>query len=130
MVDNEEYSDVTFIVENQPVYAHRTILAGRCEHFAAMFRSGMRESVEREIPIPNISKVVFLLLMEYLYTDSVKVDLENSVELYMISDLYQLERLRDICSSVVKRNLTFENAPMVLQSSADAHCQTLKEISM
>jgi len=130
MVDEDEYSDITFLVEGQKVNAHRAILAGRCEHFAAMFRSGMRESVEREIAIPNISKTVFLLLMEYLYADSVKVDLEYAVELFMIADLYQLDRLRDICCSVVKRNLTVENAPMLLQSSADVHCQTLKDICM
>jgi len=130
MVDEDEYSDVTFLVEGQKVNAHRAILAGRCEHFAAMFRSGMRESVEREIAIPNITKTVFVLLMEYLYTDSVRVDLEHAVELFMIADLYQLDRLRDICSAVVKRNLTVANAPMLLQSSADVHCQVLKDICM
>lgn len=66
LVNDEEFSDVTFTVEDQPVYAHRAILAQRCEHFAAMFRSGMRESVEKVIPIPNISHAVFLLLMEYM----------------------------------------------------------------
>ena len=29
---------------------------------------------------------------------------------------------------VVKRNLTVENAPMLLRSSTDVHCQTLKDI--
>ena len=38
LVDDEEFSDVTFMVEKGPVYAHRAILAQRCEHFAAMFR--------------------------------------------------------------------------------------------
>merc|ERR1712228_76791 len=69
MVNDDEYSDVTFIVDDRPVHAHRVILAKRCEHFAAMFRSGMRESVEREIRIPNISHHIFVLVMEYLYTD-------------------------------------------------------------
>eukprot|EP00555_Chaetoceros_dichaeta_P002262 CAMPEP_0198252970 /NCGR_PEP_ID=MMETSP1447-20131203/3445_1 /TAXON_ID=420782 /ORGANISM="Chaetoceros dichaeta, Strain CCMP1751" /LENGTH=71 /DNA_ID=CAMNT_0043938431 /DNA_START=85 /DNA_END=296 /DNA_ORIENTATION=+ len=71
MVNEDKYSNITFLVEGQKVNAHLTILAGRCEHFAAMFWSGMRESVEREIATPNISKTVFILLMEYLYTDSV-----------------------------------------------------------
>ena len=67
MVNDEEYSDVTFIVEGQPIYALRAVLAKRCEHFAAMFRSGMRESEAGvEIPIPTISRAVFLLILEYL----------------------------------------------------------------
>ena len=130
MVDDDEYSDVTFMVEDQPVHAHRAILARRCEHFSAMFRSGMRESVEKEIRIPSIPRPVFILLMEYLYTDSVKIELEHAVDLYIAADLYQLERLRDMCCVVVRRNLTGENAPAVLQNAADAHCQVLKEICM
>lgn len=130
MVDDDEYSDVTFLVEDQPIHAHRAILARRCEHFAAMFRSGMRESVEKEIRIPNIPRPVFLLLMEYLYTDSVKIELEHAVDLYIAADLYQLERLRDMCCVVVRRNLTGDNAPAVLQNAADAHCQVLKEVCM
>jgi RCC1 and BTB domain-containing protein len=38
MINDEEFSDVTFLLDDQPVYAHKAILAQRCEHFAAMFR--------------------------------------------------------------------------------------------
>jgi Regulator of chromosome condensation (RCC1) repeat/BTB/POZ domain len=38
LVNDEEFSDVTFIIENQPIFAHRAILAQRCDHFGAMFR--------------------------------------------------------------------------------------------
>ena len=38
LVNDEEFSDVTFLIENEPIYAHRAILAQRCEPFAAMFR--------------------------------------------------------------------------------------------
>jgi len=47
---------------------------------------------------------------------------------FMIADLYQLDRLRDVCCAVLERNLTVENAPMLLQSSMDVLCQTLKDI--
>jgi RCC1 and BTB domain-containing protein len=130
LVNDEEFSDVTFMIENEPVYAHRAILAQRCEHFAAMFRSGMRESLERVIPMPNISKPVFLLLLEYIYTDAVKIELEDAVELYIAADLYRLERLRDMCCTVVRRNLSAENSGPLLQSAADSHCQILKDVCM
>jgi RCC1 and BTB domain-containing protein len=38
LINDEEFSDVTFLLEDQPVYAHKAILAQRCEHFAIMFR--------------------------------------------------------------------------------------------
>jgi len=130
LVNDEEFSDITFMVENAPVHAHRAILAQRCEHFAAMFRSGMRESVERVITIPNMSKHVFLLLMEYIYTDAVKIEVEDAIELYIAADLYHLERLRDMCCTVVRRNMTAENSGPLLQSASEAHCQVLKDVCM
>jgi len=131
MVNDEEYSDVTFIVEGQPIYALRAVLAKRCEHFAAMFRSGMRESEAGvEIPIPTISRAVFLLILEYLYTDSVKIDLDHAVELYIASDLYQISSLRDMCCVIVRRSIGAENATYLLQGAHEAHCHVIKEIAM
>jgi len=130
LVDNDEFSDVVFVLNGEHVHAHKSILAGRCEHFAAMFRCGMRESIEREVEIPNVTKAVFLLLMEYIYTDSVVIDVEHAVDLYILADLYGLERLRSICVTVVKRNLSTDNAPSILQQASDEECQILKDISM
>lgn len=131
LVNDDRFADVTFTVEDQPIYAHRAILAQRCEHFAAMFRNGWKENAERAvIPIPDISRAVFLLLLEYIYTDSVKVELEHAVELYIAADLYQLERLRDMCCTVVRRNLNAENAGPLLQSASEVHCHVLKEACM
>ena len=66
----------------------------------------MRESNERVISIPNVSKRVFLLLLEYIYVDAVKIDVEHAVELYICADLYRMERLREMCCTVVRRNLS------------------------
>jgi len=130
LVDNDQFSDVVFLLDGDRIHAHKAILAARCEHFAAMFRSGMRESIENEIRIENFSKEAFLLLLEYLYTDSALIGIEYSVELYVISDLYQLERLGDMCVAVVKRGLNCENAPPILQTTEDARCDILKDICM
>lgn len=130
LVNDDKFSDVTFIVEDQPIFAHRAILAQRCDHFAAMFRSGFRESTEKEIRIPNIARQVFLLLLEYIYTDSVRVDLEHAIDLFTASDQYQLERLRDMCCTIVCRNLNAENSTMLLQAASESHCQVLKEACM
>jgi len=44
MVNNAQFSDVTFMVENKPFYAHKVIVAQLSEKFRAMFSTGMRES--------------------------------------------------------------------------------------
>jgi RCC1 and BTB domain-containing protein len=130
MVNDEEFSDLTFMIENEPIYAHRAIISKRSDTFAAMFRSGMRESTERVITLPNISKSTFLLLLEYLYTDTVKIRVEDAIELYICADQYQLERLRDMCCDVVRRNLSAENSGPLLQTASEAHCSVLRELCM
>jgi hypothetical protein len=44
IINNPTFSDIIFIVENKPVHAHKAILSAQCEHFRAMFLSGMKES--------------------------------------------------------------------------------------
>lgn len=130
LVNNEEFSDVIFQVEDQPIYAHRAVLVQRSAHFSAMFRSGMREATERKVVIQGVSFSVFLLLMEYIYTDSVEIDPEHAIGLFVVADLYQLDRLKEVCKTIMKRNINCENAAMMLQEASDANCEVLKEICM
>ncbi len=44
MVNNPQFSDVTFMVEGKPFYAHKVIVAQLSEKYRAMFSTGMRES--------------------------------------------------------------------------------------
>ena len=69
-------------------------------------------------------------MLEYIYTDSVKIDVGHAIELYIAADLYHIERLRDMCCTVVRRNLSAENAGPLLQSASGAHCHVLKELCM
>lgn len=129
LVNDDEFADVEFIVEGQSIYAHKAILSQRCEYFGNMFRSGMKESLEGKIRIPDVSRGAFLLLLEYLYVDSIEnLRVDKAVELYMLADLYRLETLRDMCKNVVKRYLNVENSGPLLQEAAEVHCTVLKDI--
>lgn len=74
LLDNSMFSDVTFIVENRRIYAHRCILYARAEYFRNMFDSNMRESNEKEILIPDVTYDVFKAVLEYLYSGSIDDD--------------------------------------------------------
>jgi len=131
MLNNEEFSDVQFRVEGQIIYAHKNVLAARCEHFKAMFSSGMRESVEREILIPDTSFAIFLSLLEFLYTDNVdSLNAEEAILLFSAADLYNLERLKDMAAVVVRRAINDDNAAKLLQVSHDSHASDIKDICL
>ena len=68
--NDEEFADVTFVVQGQRVYGHKMVLSIVSDCFRAMFSAGFRESAEMEIVIPDCSHAAFLAVMEYIYTGS------------------------------------------------------------
>eukprot|EP00752_Nemacystus_decipiens_P017544 g15723.t1 len=130
LLDNQDLSDVTFVVEGTPVYAHKALLAARCPHFRAMFTSGMRESHEQEVVIPHVRLPIFKILLEYIYADSVEVSLEDAVELFIAADLYTLDRLKGLCELAVQKGITAENSAAILHTSDDLRASRLRDICM
>ena len=72
-VNNQTLSDVTFIVDGQPFYAHRIMLLASSDTFRAMFDGGYKEREAQHIEIPNISRPVFEAMMQCIYTGFVEV---------------------------------------------------------
>lgn len=111
LLNNENlFPDVTFIVEGRPVYAHRAILSAQCDQFHAMFMSGMKESRESEIQIPNWSHNAFLAMLEFLYTGSVSnFTADLAIDLIGLADQYTLAALKALCENVLTHNVDCEN---------------------
>lgn len=110
------FSDVKFIVDGKPVYAHRCLLYTRSEYFQNMFRSNMREAMESEIVISEVPYEVFLGVIEFLYSGKVEeMDEKLAMELLKAADMYQIEGLQKICVGKVEDAVTVENAAMVCQ---------------
>ena len=75
LLDNKKYVDVTFVVEGQPVPAHRLILASQSDYFDRLFYGKMREANSSdEIPLPNAPLEAFRLLLEFMYSGCLDYD--------------------------------------------------------
>ena len=76
MVNQRQFSDITFIVEGRPFYGHKVIISQLSEKLVAMFghgssaleAQGFKESSQNEIVIQNVSYLVFEAIMSYLYS--------------------------------------------------------------
>ena len=105
------FHDVTFVVDDERVPAHRVVLASRCEYFRSMFSDGFQESSSSEIQLRDgISAGAFKALLRYLYTDSTEVEDGLLVEMVKVCDQYQVERLRYHCMRRLDADITHENA--------------------
>ena len=87
LLNDETLSDVTFVVGDARIPAHRVILEARSQYFRAMLSSGFREGQEpaykrartsgqeeaADITIGDTTPEAFRALLRYLYTDELRL---------------------------------------------------------
>ena len=65
------------MVENEPLYTNVDVLSSKSDYFKGMFRSNMRENIDRVVTVPDCSKVDFLQVLEYLCLDDFTVNVDH-----------------------------------------------------
>ncbi|XP_033859887.1 BTB/POZ domain-containing protein 19-like isoform X1 [Acipenser ruthenus] len=124
LVNNPDFSDVKFVVgkERQEVFAHRCILACRCEVFHGMFSQQLQSDRPRElmdIPVvlSDVQPEVFLAVIEFLYTNC--VTLNNCIALEVLTSAveYGLDDLRKLCVEFITDSLTVETVCEAMQAA-------------
>jgi hypothetical protein len=119
MVNNPTLSDVTFVVQGREIYAHKLFLI-RCEYFQSLFLGSMMESTLSRIPIAQVTYSIFLSLVEYLYTDHVRIPLSSAMELFEAADLFFIPRLKTMCEKRILQSISVHNAASIFYA-ADMH---------
>mmetsp|Transcript_26022 Transcript_26022/g.29781 ORF Transcript_26022/g.29781 Transcript_26022/m.29781 type:complete len:494 (+) Transcript_26022:40-1521(+) len=110
LVDDSTFSDVTFLIEEKKIHAHKAILSAQCEHFRAMFSSGMKESQETVISIDDWSHSAYHQMIEFLYTGTIHdLSPEQALDVLGLADAYTLGNLKVLCESILTANVSTEN---------------------
>lgn len=108
---SDEFSDVTLVVGRKKFPAHKAILATASNYFQRMFYGGAwREGAGEEVELQEEPdcKEEFEMFLRYFYSGSVDVTRETVKPILTLADKYDVEGLREICSSFVL-NLLAEN---------------------
>jgi len=133
LLHNPVFADVTFIVDGQHVRATRAHLAARCEHFRALFYGGMREASAADEPIvlSDIAHPVFLLLLEYIYTDQVgDISSDLAVHLLIAAERFLLDRLKALCEDIIRKSISIDNVVQIIMTAKAHRADGLKDICM
>lgn len=117
MFNNEILSDVHFLVGRGPnvqrVPAHKFVLSVGSAVFDAMFNGGMATSAS-EVDLPDVEPVAFLSLLRFLYTDEVQIGPESVMTTLYTAKKYAVPSLETACVEFLKKNLSADNAFMLL----------------
>ncbi|KAJ0620977.1 putative chromatin remodeling & transcription regulator BTB-POZ family [Helianthus annuus] len=125
-VNNPTLSDVTFLIEGKRFYAHRICLLASSDAFRAMFDGGYKEKDAKDIEIPNIRWDVFELMMRYIYTGSVDVNLEIAQDLLRAADQYLLEGLKRLCEYTIAQDIRIDNVSVMYDLSEAFNAVSLR----
>jgi hypothetical protein len=133
--NDEEFADVTFIVQGRKVFGHKMVLSIVSECFRAMFTNGFRESDEMEIEIPDCTYASFIAVMEYIYTGTLPnnvLDVMHSssvneqprhfrdrnlvrlVEILELADRFFLDHLKQVCESKLRHAVNVDTVEYLL----------------
>ncbi|XP_022535358.2 ankyrin repeat and BTB/POZ domain-containing protein BTBD11-B [Astyanax mexicanus] len=109
-LNNKEMSDVTFLVEGKPFYAHKVLLFTASSRFKSLL-ANRPPSENTCIEISNVKYNVFLLVMQYLYyggTDALHIRNTEVMDLLSAAKFFQLEALQRHCEIICSKNINTE----------------------
>lgn len=136
--NDEEFSDVTFLVEDRKIYAHKMVLSMVSNYFRTMFTSGFRESASGEVEISDVPYDAFLAVVEYIYTgglpnfDDTRIDssarLGRVVDILELSNRFCLNHLKETCETELQSAVNADSVEYLLQVAQDTYSVQLQLI--
>ncbi|GAA6091116.1 BTB/POZ domain-containing protein 9 isoform X1 [Tachysurus ichikawai] len=131
LVPAEEYSDVTFVVEEKRFPAHRVILAARCQYFRALLYGGMRESQpQAEVRLEDTRAEAFSMLLRYLYTGRANLSEakeETLLDFLGLAHRYGLQPLEASTCDYLRTLLNAQNVSLIFDVASLYHLSSLAE---
>ena len=125
--NSDEMSDINVIVEGHSFPCHRLILATMSPYFKSMFMSGFRETNQKEIEIPEVSRIAFEQLKSFMYTGKCVITPANAMELLNGAAVFQLTGLQEDCERILADDIDTENCLDMFKFSRAYNCKILLE---
>ncbi|BFZ20955.1 hypothetical protein BsWGS_23995 [Bradybaena similaris] len=106
---NQQLCDIVLCVGGAKFSAHRVVLAGCSPYLRAMFTNGMLESEQQFVELHGIEAPTMGLLLDFMYTCSIEVTVDNVQAVMQGASMLGLQALRTMCSHFLQNQLTASN---------------------
>lgn len=124
LFSNKESCDTVLLVKDKEFKVHRALLIARSPVFAAMFRHNTAEKQTGTVIINDCDPDSFEAFLEYMYSGKLEdIAFNNVINLYKISDKYNVPELKLFCTNYLQLNLTLQNVCEVV-TFADEYNET------
>ncbi|KAJ6931825.1 hypothetical protein NC652_015110 [Populus alba x Populus x berolinensis] len=86
-----------------------------------------QERNAKDVEIPNIRWDVFELMMRFIYTGSVEVNINIAQDLLRAADQYLLDGLKRLCECTIAQDIFCENVSLMHELSEGFNAMSLRE---
>ncbi|EDV99564.1 leucine-zipper-like transcriptional regulator 1 homolog [Drosophila grimshawi] len=130
----KDFCDISLILEDHVIPAHKSVLSSRCTYFQGMFRSFMPPDNTVNIQIGEISPSLeaFHSLLRYIYYGETKMPPQDALYLFQAPCFYGLSnnRLHAFCKYSLEHNITSENVLQTLEASDITKIYDIKDYAL
>lgn len=136
-----EYADVVLRTDDRRLFqAHRAILCCRAESnrslaarslaacssfFRALFTNGMNETNDRTVDIHGVQGDIMELILDYIYTNELKLDESNILRVLPAANQLQVLGLFSTCEDYLNERLSPENV-LGIREFAAFFCESVR----
>ncbi|XP_046992930.1 kelch-like protein 28 isoform X1 [Schistocerca americana] len=117
---SKELCDITLIVENEEIRAHKIVLAASSLYFRTMFCGSLMESHQEKIVLHDIELPTFQEIIHFMYTGQIKISEENIYSVISMADFLQIPALSHPCCQYLQTSLCVDNCLSVYQTAIDS----------
>ncbi|XP_052267114.1 BTB/POZ domain-containing protein 17-like isoform X2 [Dreissena polymorpha] len=99
LCNNEKLSDVTLVVGGKKYYAHKIKLVTSSDVFETMLTGEWKDSNKKELELVEepMCVNVFPRFLQFLYSCNIKLNMENSLPVFVLADKYNVTDLQNVC---------------------------------
>ncbi|XP_058808524.1 protein roadkill-like [Phymastichus coffea] len=126
LLETEVFNDVTFIVQEKKILAHKAILVTRSPVFQAMFCNYINQKQENVFEITDIKYEVMKELLRFIYVGKINNIDQLGADLLIAADKYSIDGLKILCGKILYEQLTNVNAVEYLNLAVNCNVPILK----
>lgn len=135
MFTKSDFGDVSIVVGENTIRAHKDLLSGRCPVFATMYSERWREQATQTITIHDFDFKTIRTMIEHIYYGGGDIEDsdENSVDLVQLlkaADMYQLDDLKSKCELLLCNRLDKEKVRCYFELANTYDLKCLKNATL